>query len=211
MNKINIKKAEIKELLLRSENLYEYVFLQEQDSILRIFIINLLERGEDYNGRYDICVEQHGENCTTEIYAVTRLYDQQTVSIHTHINHAVGKGRSKQLLKFVLDDKSKGEFFGSVKIAPDAQQTEVEQTNRNLLLSPQATMHTRPQLEIYADDVKASHGASTGQLDESAMFYMRQRGLDEETARSMLVEAFLSEILIKIEDKEELKENTLSI
>ena len=88
------------------------------------------------------------------------------MTTETKVTHAVGGGRSEQLVKYVLDGQSKGRFVGELKIAPDAQEVEAHQTNRNILLSEEAEMRTQPQLEIYADDVKATHGASTGQLDE---------------------------------------------
>ena len=119
--------------------------------------------------------------------------------------------QTEQLLKFVLGDHARGDFYGRLLIAEDAQQTTALQTNRNLLLSPTAVMRTRPQLEIYADDVKASHGASIGQLDETALFYMRQRGVDYETARKLLIGAFLYEIVNTIEDEGERNEVITSL
>ena len=100
-------------------------------------------------------------------------------------------------------------IIGDLKIAQDAQQTEAHQTNRNLLLSETAEMRTQPQLEIYADDVKATHGASTGQLDESALFYMQQRGIDKQKARQLLVNAFMKDVLNTISD-EALREQLLN-
>ena len=133
-----------------------------------------------------------------EIYALAYLKGDEKVTTETHVTHAVGGGKSEQLIKFVLDDNARGRFIGDLKIAPDAQQTEAHQTNRNLLLSEAAEMRTQPQLEIYADDVQATHGASTGQLDESALFYMQQRGIDKQKARQLLVGAFMREVLDKI-------------
>ena len=130
---------------------------------------------------------------------VHALYLSQT-KVAT-VQHLVGGGNSRQLIKFVLDDASRGEFYGQLRIAPDAQKTEAHQTNRNLLLSEQAVMRTRPQLEIYADDVKATHGATTGQLDDSALFYMQQRCLDETTARRLLIAAFMKDVLATISDE----------
>ena len=121
--------------------------------------------------------------------------------METHVKHAVGGGQSNQLIKFVLDDASRGHFVGDLKIVPDAQHTEAHQTNRNLLLTERAEMRTQPQLEIYADDVQATHGASTGQLDESAMFYMQQRGIGKQKARQLLVGAFMQEIVDTISDE----------
>ena len=102
----------------------------------------------------------------------------------------------------ILDDHAKGSFRGELKIQPNAQQTEAYQTNRNILLSRQAEMLTEPQLEIYADDVKASHGATTGQLDESALFYMQQRCIDRDTAAKLLLCAFFDEVLKTLSDTE---------
>jgi hypothetical protein len=108
---------------------------------------------------------------------------------------AIALINNDKLFKFVLDDESKASFKGELKILPDAQQVEAYQTNRNILLSRQAEMTTEPQLEIYADDVKASHGATTGQLDDSALFYMQQRCISRETARKLLLCAFFEDVL----------------
>ena len=120
------------------------------------------------------------------------------------MHHEHGGGISRQLIKFVLDDTSKGNFLGELVIKPDAQQVDAQQTNRNILLSKTATMRTRPQLEIYADDVKASHGATTGQLDESALFYMQQRCIAPDDARKMLLRAFIMDIVEKFPESEDL-------
>jgi Fe-S cluster assembly protein SufD len=105
-----------------------------------------------------------------------------------------------------LDDKARGSFKGELIIQPDAQKTEAYQTNRNILLSRQAEMLTEPQLEIYADDVKASHGATTGQLDEAALFYMQQRCISRDTASKLLLQAFFAEVVDNLSD-EQLRES----
>ena len=180
---------------------YERVFVneevnlnieQEADSHVKIHVIN---------APFSITVNQIGEGCTTEIYGLEHLRGEDDVTAETHVTHSVGGGTSNQLIKFVLEDNARGRFIGDLKIAPDAQQTEAHQTNRNLVLSEKAEMRTQPQLEIYADDVKATHGASTGQLDESALFYMQQRGIDKEKARQLLVNAFMREIVDTISDE----------
>ena len=173
---------------------------QEAGSHVKIHVIN---------APFSITVNQLEEGCTTEIYALENLHGEENILAETHVTHAVGGGKSEQLIKFVLDDNSHGRFIGDLKIAPDAQQTEAHQTNRNLLLSETAEMRTQPQLEIYADDVKATHGASTGQLDESALFYMQQRGIDKQKARQLLVNAFMKEIVETISD-EALREQLLN-
>ena len=95
----------------------------------------------------------------------------------------------------MLDDKSTGAFEGSILVAPNAKYTEAYQSNRNLLASTSAKMHTKPQLVIYNDDVKCSHGATTGQLDSAALFYMRARGISEKEARMMLMQAFMVDVI----------------
>ena len=188
---------------------YERVFVneevnlnieQEADSHVKIHVIN---------APFSITVNQIGEGCTTEIYGLEHLRGEDDVTAETHVTHSVGGGTSNQLVKFVLEDNARGRFIGDLKIAPDAQQTEAHQTNRNLVLSETAEMRTQPQLEIYADDVKATHGASTGQLDESALFYMQQRGIDKEKARQLLVNAFMKDVLNTISD-EALREQLLN-
>jgi Fe-S cluster assembly protein SufD len=148
-------------------------------------------------------VEQLGKGCLTELYGLAYLRDKDHVETETHVFHRVGGGESKQLFKFVLADQAEGAFYGELQIAKDAQQTRTEQVNRNLLLSREAQMRTRPQLEIYADDVQASHGATTGQLDESALFYMQQRGISREVAYRMLVAAFLKDVLEEVPDDDQ--------
>ena len=183
---------------------------QEASSQVKIVVINLENpTSQNLEISNQIFIEQLGEGCQTEVYALAFLHGEEKVTTETHVLHAVGGGRSNQLVKFVLDDNARGRFIGDLKIAQDAQQTEAHQTNRNLLLSDTAEMRTQPQLEIYADDVKATHGASTGQLDESALFYMQQRGIDPQKARQLLVNAFMKEVLNKISD-ETIKENLLN-
>lgn len=195
-----------------SENeIFERVFVneevnlqidQEAGSRVKIHVIN---------APFSITVNQLAEGCQTEIYGLECLRGNESVTAETHVTHAVGGGTSNQLIKFVLDGNSRGHFVGDLKIVPDAQHTEAHQTNRNLLLSETAEMRTQPQLEIYADDVQATHGASTGQLDESALFYMQQRGIGKEKARQLLVSAFMREIIEAISDQfSEVREQLLN-
>ena len=113
----------------------------------------------------------------------------------SNVNHRAAHCRSSQLFKYVLDDQSTGAFEGSILVSPEAPYTEAYQSNRNMLASQQARMHTKPQLEIYNDEVKCSHGATTGQLDASALFYMRSRGISEKEARLMLMQAFMADVI----------------
>ena len=124
---------------------------------------------------------------------------KQHIDNHTRIHHARANCNSRELYKAVLDDESHGVFNGKIYVAQDAQKTHAIQTNQSLLLSPKAVMDTKPELEIYADDVKCTHGATVGQLNEDGMFYLRSRGIDEETARVLLVYAFASDLVSGIE------------
>ncbi|MDR6291135.1 Fe-S cluster assembly protein SufD [Inquilinus ginsengisoli] len=119
----------------------------------------------------------------------------------TLIDHAVPDCRSREVFKGVLDDKGRGVFQGKIIVRRDAQRTDGYQLNRALMLSRTAEIDSKPELEIYADDVKCSHGATIGELDSAALFYLRSRGIDERTARAMLVEAFLREALEEIADE----------
>ena len=114
---------------------------------------------------------------------------------HTTIDHAAPHTRSRELYKGILDERAHGVFHGRIHVRPHAQKIAAEQTNRALLLSDRATINSKPQLEIYADDVKCSHGASIGQLDAAQLFYLRARGLDLDAARALFTAAFASEVL----------------
>lgn len=188
---MRVSKGDIFERVFINEEVHLQID-QEAGSHVKIHVIN---------APFSITVNQLEEGCQTEIYALENLRGEENVTAETHVTHAVGGGTSNQLIKFVLADNARGRFIGDLKIAPDAQQTEAHQTNRNLLLSETAQMRTQPQLEIYADDVKATHGASTGQLDESALFYMQQRGISKQKARQLLVNAFMKDVIEVISDQ----------
>ena len=206
-----LRKGEIFEKVFLNEPSVDLHIVQEAGSRVKIHVIDILNDEVRCTKEVHHCVviEQQGEGCVTEIYGLAYLRGEERVTTETHVKHAVGGGVSNQLIKFVLDDESRGHFIGNLKIAQDAQKTEAHQTNRNLLLSETAEMRTQPQLEIYADDVKATHGASTGQLDGSALFYMQQRGIGKEKARQLLVNAFMKEVVETISD-EKVKSDVLS-
>ena len=127
--------------------------------------------------------------------------NRQHIDNHTRINHLKPHGISRELYKGVLDNRARGVFQGRVIVAEDAQKTDSQMNNRNLLLSNDAEADTKPQLEIYADDVKCAHGVTVGQLDEKSIFYLQSRCIDEETARNMLTFAFANEMVDKIKIK----------
>ena len=197
---ITLSAGETRELIFINEPNMNWHIVQEANSSLRIHDIYLSENETNVQWRSTLSVEQNAPSCRTEIYAMGLLHESQQAHLLTRVHHNIGGGYSSQVLKFVLDDQAKGSFRGELKIQPNAQQTEAYQTNRNILLSRQAEMITEPQLEIYADDVKASHGATTGQLDESALFYMQQRCIDRDAAAKLLLCAFFDEVITTLSD-----------
>ncbi|MEG2854211.1 Fe-S cluster assembly protein SufD [Bacteroides sp.] len=136
-----------------------------------------------------------GEGAEINLCGMAIEDKNQHVDNHTTIDHTVANCNSNELFKYVLDDQAVGAFAGSVLVRPGAQKTTAQQTNRNLCATREARMYTQPQLEIYADDVKCSHGATVGQLDEKALFYMRSRGISQKEARLMLMFAFVNEVI----------------
>jgi Fe-S cluster assembly protein SufD len=124
----------------------------------------------------------------------------QHVDNHTLVDHAVGDTTSGEVYKGILKDKAHGVFVGQVLVRKDSQHADARQVNKNLLLSDEAEIDTQPKLEIFADDVKCTHGAAVGQLDQRSLFYLRSRGLEEQTARELLVHGFVGEVIDTIED-----------
>lgn len=139
-----------------------------------------------------------GEGIESHMDGLYILQGETLADNHTVVDHRKPNANSNELYKGVIDDNAKGVFNGKIYVRPDAQKTNAFQSNRNILLSDKATVNTKPQLEIWADDVKCSHGCTTGQLDEEAMFYLQARGIDKVTARAMMLYAFAGEVLNKI-------------
>ncbi|HKK14379.1 MAG TPA: Fe-S cluster assembly protein SufD, partial [Gammaproteobacteria bacterium] len=141
--------------------------------------------------RADLAAE--GADCTLNgLYVIG---GRQHVDNHTRIDHRAPHTTSREWYKGVLDGRSRSVFDGRVVVHPDAQKTDARQTNNNLLLSRDAEADSKPQLEIYADDVKCSHGSTVGQLDRDSLFYLRSRAIDEQSARNVLVYAFAADLL----------------
>ena len=145
--------------------------------------------------RNNLTVTLDDEHIESHLLGLVLPTGSQHVDVHTLIDHAKPNCVSNELYKYVLDDKSTAVFNGKVFVRPDAQQTNAYQQNKSILLSPDTKMHAKPELEIYADDVKCSHGATTGQLDAEAMFYLRSRGLSERAARGILLQAFTQDVI----------------
>lgn len=148
--------------------------------------------------RTDLNVFGDGEHTETSLNGAYLGQGEQLVDNHTRIDHAKPNCHSFEVYKGILDDRSVGVFNGKIFVYEDAQKTDAKQTNQALLLSANATINTKPQLEIFADDVKCTHGATVGQIREDALFYLRSRGIPEMEARGLLVYAFAAEVLEKI-------------
>jgi len=141
---------------------------------------------------------QHGERIDSILKGVTILGDKQHVDHNTLVHHIEPNCESHQDYKGIFGDSSTGVFNGKIVVEREAQKTNAFQSNNNILVSDKATINTKPQLEIFADDVKCSHGCTIGQLDESALFYMKQRGIPEKEARALLMYAFSNNVLSSV-------------
>lgn len=175
---------------------------QEKNSSVKVHTINL------HGGltRNNLTIDLEGENCETGLYGLAFTGRKQHVDNFIRVNHSQPHCNSFQLFKNVLDGQSTGVFAGRIHVKRDAQKTNAFQRNNNLVLTDQAKMFTKPQLIIDADDVKCSHGATVGQIDEEALFYLRSRGIPEKEARLMMTNAFTFEVLQEIKS-EQLRES----
>ncbi len=148
--------------------------------------------------RHDINVELSGPGASATLNGLYVVDGTQHVDHHTVMDHAAPRCTSRELYKGVLGGRSRGVFNGTVMVRAGAAGTDSQQSNRNVLISEDAMVDTKPQLEILADDVKCTHAATVGQIDENAMFYLRSRGIDRDTARNLMIHAFVSEVIHRI-------------
>ena len=139
-----------------------------------------------------------GEGASTELNGLFCAASEQHVDCHTFIDHALPRASSVELYKGVLDGTGRGVFDGKILVRAGAARTDARQTNRNLVLSDSALVDSKPQLEIHNNDVRCTHGSTTGRLDADAVFYLRSRGLSPEAARALLTYAFGSELIEKV-------------
>ena len=151
--------------------------------------------------RNDLNAVMNGEGCDCTLNGLYVTRGRQLVDNHTCIDHARPHCDSRELYKGILDDQSRGVFSGKIVVRKDAQKTNARQTNKNLLLSEEALSNTAPELKIFADDVKCTHGATIGHIDEEELFYTRSRGIGAEAARTLLTYAFASDILGSVKFK----------
>jgi Fe-S cluster assembly protein SufD len=169
----------------------------------------VLDRGARYESfvltlgarlsRHDTFATLAGEQAQCGVSGAFLLRGEQESTNATFVDHLAPGGTTREVWKGVVEDRAHGVFLGRIAVRPEAQKTDAHQLNRNLLLSPRATVDTKPELEILADDVKCSHGATVGDLDENALFYLRARGIPEAEARHMLIEAFAADAIATVE------------
>jgi Fe-S cluster assembly protein SufD len=148
--------------------------------------------------RYDLSVVLNGEGAHAQIDGLALISGRQVADTHSLLDHAQPNGRSRQLHKTIVGGGAHAVFNGKVYVRPGAQLTDSAQESRNLLLSDKAQVDTKPQLEIFADDVKCAHGATVGQLDPEQLFYLRSRGMPDSVARNLLTYAFGAAIIQRI-------------
>ncbi|RJG08017.1 Fe-S cluster assembly protein SufD [Noviherbaspirillum cavernae] len=180
-----------------------------QEESLRAFHIAAIDVRQQHGSRFDshsfafgallsrtdIATRFDAEACSANLNGLYMAAGRQHVDHHTRVDHAMPRGTSREYYKGVLDGAARAVFNGKVIVHANAQKSDAFQSNRNLLLSENAEIDTKPQLEIYADDVKCSHGATVGQLDDEQIFYLRSRGVDEAAAKNLLTYAFAEEIV----------------
>ena len=151
--------------------------------------------------RNKLHIKLDGENCETHMHGLYIAGDSQLIDNHTAVYHSKPHCNSNQLYKGIIGGKAHGVFNGKILVERDAQKTNAYQSNKNILLSNNAVINAKPQLEIFADDVKCTHGATTGQMDDEALFYLRSRGINENNAKALLNLAFADDVLNKISDE----------
>jgi len=203
----------VTEIVLEENAVVDHIKLQEESK--KAFHISRMEIDQERNSNFtshsisfggsisrneiNSIFNDEGGECMLNGLFITN--ESQLYDTHTMIDHAKPHCNSHEHYKGILDDSSRGVFNGKVMVRKDAQKTNAFQENNNIILSKEALVNTKPQLEIFADDVKCSHGATIGQLDMDAMFYLKSRGIGEESARSILIHAFASDVIKSIKVK----------
>lgn len=171
---------------------------QSDASLVNTFTFTLA--GKLIRNNLQLCLD--GEGIESHMFGLYLVDGDTIADNHTVADHRKPNSYSNEIYKGIMDDSSRGVFNGKIYVRPQAQKTNAFQANKNILLSDKATVNTKPQLEIWADDVKCSHGCTTGQLDEEAMFYLQTRGIHKETARAMMLYAFAIEVLNNVKHPE---------
>jgi len=189
------------EMIVLEESVLSLEVRLEKNASVTIYDIEL-----DQESTRDIQVHLEGENSHAYIYGLHLLSGKMKSSSNITVRHMAKNCTSTQMYRAILDENSRSNFEGKIYVAQNADGTEAVQESKNLLLSDTATVSAMPSLEIYAEDVKCSHGATSGQLDPEALFYMHARGIGPEKAKELLTYAFAKEVIDKIQSSEERQE-----
>lgn len=210
MDKVNFLATQVAEIFVGDNAVFDYYELEENSTNTTRVASTYVSQGKNsntlingitlHNGktRNNIHVTLSGEYAEANVIGMAIADQEQHVDNHTYIDHAVPNCHSNELYKYVLNDSATGVFAGRILVRKDAQKTTAFQANKNICATREAKMYTKPQLEIYADDVKCSHGATVGQLDENALFYLRSRGISAPEARMLLMFAFTHDVIENI-------------
>ncbi len=190
VNSYRIQDKAAEEIHVNNTQIY-----QKESSNVNTF--NFIVSGKKLRNNLNFILDE--ELCESHLYGVYHVINDDLIDNHTTVDHKKPNCFSNENYKGILDNNGKGVFNGKIYVRPNAQKTNAFQSNKNIVLTDTASINTKPQLEIWADDVKCSHGATTGQIDEEQMFYLRSRGLDEQTAKALLLHAFAFEIVEKID------------
>jgi Fe-S cluster assembly protein SufD len=213
-SKAKIFNNAITEITVAKNTVVEHYKIQDENEAG--FLMNTLQINQQDNSvfttntitlsgslvRNNLTIVLDGEHIESHLNGLYLTRDHQLVDNHTLVDHRKPNCNSNELYKGIIDEKSTATFNGKIFVRKDAQKTNAFQSNKNILLSDDGSINTKPQLEIYADDVKCSHGTSTGKLDEDKIFYLRARGIGELSAKKLLMHAFASEVIntIKIDE-----------
>lgn len=207
---VDLFASKVTEVVVEDEAQFEYYSLEnttrQTNNMIQMFVSQRNSSQVAVNNllllnsvsRNQITADIDGEHASLFLGGMLISDGKQEAENNTVIRHNKPNSTSNELFKYILDEQSHGIFSGIIVVQPDAQKTLSRQTNKSICLTPEAVVNSRPQLEIYADDVKCGHGATTGQLDQEALFYMKQRGIDEDTARMMLLSAFVQDVVDEI-------------
>jgi Fe-S cluster assembly protein SufD len=172
----------------------------EQKNHSRLYSITVSWGGSLLRNNLNSVINGEGIDCYFRGFYLTK--GEQIIDNHTLADHAMPKSHSNEYYKGILDEKGTGIFNGKIMVRQDAQKTNAYQTNKNILLTNEATINSKPQLEIFADDVKCSHGATTGQINPDEIFYLRSRGISEDEAKKLLLSAYAHEIIDEVKNEE---------
>lgn len=210
------------EIFLEDDAVLEHNILQnfgETDTLINTIAVHQSRNSTYTNNvfvfdggvvRNSITVWQNDEFCNTNLNGLFIAHNENHFDLFTQVHHNHPNGTTRELYKGLANDKATGIFTGKIRVAPGAVKTQAYQSNRNILLSEEATIHSKPLLEIFADDVSCTHGSTCGQINPDALFYCQSRGIDHDTAVHLLLESFTDEVLQKIsipEFKEYIHEN----